>query len=117
MSTDRTTEILNYVSAISREVGLLRTEMKTRFELLEAEMLGVKTEMRTGFEQLETRMSGLETETRTGFEKIETEMSTGFETVRPVRRKVEIMNQELLDVRAAQRDLEARVDVLERKQA
>lgn len=28
MSTDRTTEILNYLSAISREVGELRTEMR-----------------------------------------------------------------------------------------
>ncbi len=27
MSTDRTTEILNYLSAISREVGELRSEM------------------------------------------------------------------------------------------
>jgi uncharacterized coiled-coil DUF342 family protein len=106
MSTDRTTEILNYVSAISREVGALRTEMKTRFEQLETEMLGVKTDMRTGFERLEAEML-----------EVKTEMRTGFEAVRPLRRKVEIMNQELLDVRAAQRDLEARVDVLERKQA
>jgi archaellum component FlaC len=47
MSTDRLTEILNYVSAISREVGLLRTEMNARFDKLEIEM-------RAGFEEVRT---------------------------------------------------------------
>ncbi|HJR09727.1 MAG TPA: hypothetical protein VJ842_20875 [Pyrinomonadaceae bacterium] len=37
MSTDRTTEILNYLSAISREVGELRTEMNTRLDRIERE--------------------------------------------------------------------------------
>jgi hypothetical protein len=31
MSTDRTAEMLNYLSAISREIGELRTEMNARF--------------------------------------------------------------------------------------
>ena len=116
MSSDRTTEILNYVSAISREVGALRMEMKTRFEQLETEMgtvkaeVGtVKAEMRTGFAQLETRMSGIETEMRTGFEGVRGD-------VRHLGRKVDIMNQDLLKVRADQRDLEGHMDALERKQ-
>lgn len=37
MSTDRTTEILNYLSAISREVGDMRKEMNTRLERIERE--------------------------------------------------------------------------------
>ena len=110
MSSDRTTEILNYVSAISREVGALRMEMKPRFEQLETEMGTVKAEMRTGFAQLETRMSGIETEMRTGFEAVRGD-------VRHLGRKVEIMNQDLLKVRADQRDLEGHMDALERKQA
>jgi hypothetical protein len=37
MSTDRTTEMLNYLSAISREVGEMRTEINTRLERIERE--------------------------------------------------------------------------------
>ncbi len=37
MSIDRTTEILNYLSAISREVGEFRTEMNARLERMESE--------------------------------------------------------------------------------
>jgi phage host-nuclease inhibitor protein Gam len=47
MSSDRLTEILNYLSAISREVGNLRTEMNTRFDQLEADT-------RAGFEAVRT---------------------------------------------------------------
>lgn len=46
MSNDRTTEILNYLSAISREVGDMRTEMKARFQSIE-------TEMKTRFQSIE----------------------------------------------------------------
>lgn len=44
MSTDRTTEILNYLSAISREVGEMRTEIKE-----------LRAEMNTRFEQVDAR--------------------------------------------------------------
>lgn len=37
MSTDRTTEMLNYLSAISREVGEMRTEMNKRLDRIERE--------------------------------------------------------------------------------
>lgn len=74
MSTDRTTEILNYLSAISREVGELRAEMRTNFEAIRADL-------------------------------------------RRLERKVEVMTQDVMDVRANQRDLESRVRALESKQA
>ena len=38
MSTDRFTEILNYLSAMSREIGTFRSETRARFESLEAEV-------------------------------------------------------------------------------
>jgi phage-related minor tail protein len=47
MSSDRLTEILNYLSAISREVGNLRTEMNARFDRLD-------TETKAGFEAVRT---------------------------------------------------------------
>lgn len=37
MSTDRTTEMLNYLSAISREVGEMRTEVNGRLDRIERE--------------------------------------------------------------------------------
>lgn len=92
MSSDRLTEVLNYLSAISREIGALRTEMQTRFD------------------QVETRIDQLEAEMRANFETVRAD-------VRHLARKVELMNQDLLDLRADQRDLEVRMDTLESKRA
>ncbi len=106
MSTDRTTEILNYLSAISREVGALRTEMKNRFD-----------EVNGRFEEVESRLDKAESR----FDRLEAEMRAGFAAVRADVRhladKVDVMNQDLLDLRANQRGLEKRMDALERKQA
>ena len=91
MSTDRTTEILNYLSAISREIGAFRTEVQGRFEKVEGRLDQLEAEMRAGFETMRT-------------------------DIRRLGRKVDVMNQDLLDLRANQRDLEQRMDALERKQ-
>ena len=99
MSSDRTTEILNYLSAISREVGLLRTEMNARFERLEARVGG-----------LEGKVGGLEAEMRAGFEKLEDQM-------RRFEYKMDIMSEQWLEMRADLRAVERRTDALERKQA
>lgn len=45
MSADRTTEILNYLSAISREVGELRTEMNARFSEVNARLDRIENEV------------------------------------------------------------------------
>ena len=52
MSNDRTTEILNYLSAISREVGDMRTEMKARFQSIEADIKEIKYDFRIVREDL-----------------------------------------------------------------
>jgi hypothetical protein len=52
MSKDRFTEIMNYMSAMSREIGQFRAETKARFESLE-------TEMRAGFEQVRSDIRSL----------------------------------------------------------
>jgi archaellum component FlaC len=85
MSTDRLTEILNYLSAISREVGGLRIEMNARFDKLE-------TEMRAGFEEVRT-------------------------DIRLLKRQLEVVTQDLMEVRRDQRDVEVRLSALESKQA
>jgi predicted nucleic acid-binding Zn-ribbon protein len=56
MSTDRTTEMLNYLSAISRDVGELRTEVRelrnevraitSRLDRLEARILENRADVR-----------------------------------------------------------------------
>jgi hypothetical protein len=52
MSADRTTEILNYLSAISREVGEIRVEMNTRFSELTTRLDRIESEVaRIGREQ------------------------------------------------------------------
>ncbi|HZH90141.1 MAG TPA: hypothetical protein VEX70_05895 [Pyrinomonadaceae bacterium] len=65
MSTDRTTEILNYLSAISRDVGELRTEMNSlradmnvRFDRLEAEVNRIGREQRLQGQRLD-RIEGM----------------------------------------------------------
>jgi hypothetical protein len=58
MSTDRTTEILNYLSAISRDVGELRTDMNARFDRLEAEVNRIGREQRLQGQRLD-RIEGM----------------------------------------------------------
>ncbi len=43
MSKDRTTEMLNYLSAISREVGEMRAEINARFEGINVRLEKVET--------------------------------------------------------------------------
>lgn len=67
MSTDRLTEIVNYLSAISREVGELRAEMNARFDSLEARVGRLETEVRaitTRFDRLEARVLEIRADTR-----------------------------------------------------
>jgi predicted nuclease with TOPRIM domain len=46
MSTDRTAEMLNYLSAISREIGEMRTEMNARFSEVNARLDRIERELR-----------------------------------------------------------------------
>ena len=52
MSADRTTEILNYLSAISREVGEFRAEMRTEIRDLRQEVRALTTRL----DRLEARI-------------------------------------------------------------
>ena len=46
MSSDRPTEILNFLSAISRDVGAFRTETSARLDRLEADMSALRADVR-----------------------------------------------------------------------
>ena len=95
MSTDRTTEILNYLSAISREVGELRTEMSS-----------LRAEMNARFSEVNTRL-----------ERIETEVTRMGRELRQQGRRLDRIESLVLTTRADIDELQERVDALEGKQA
>ena len=95
MSSDRTTEILNYLSAISREVGELRTEMNARF-----------SEMNVRLSDLTTRL-----------ERIETEVVRIGREQRLQGRRLDRIESLVLTTRADIDELQDRMEVLEEKQA
>ena len=96
MSTDRTTEILNYLSAMSREIGEFRTETNRRLD------------------SLETRVGSLETEVRTGFERVSAEFEKVHTDMRLMNHKFDEFASDMFDLRGRQRDLEKRTGALEK---
>jgi predicted nuclease with TOPRIM domain len=98
MSTDRTTEILNYLSAISREVGELRTEMR---------------EMRAELNSLRAELG----EVRAEQSKLRADLDAVRADVRTIIKRFDRMEAVVLENRADIRDVEDRVAVLEGKQS
>ncbi|MCA1565931.1 MAG: hypothetical protein LC803_09895 [Acidobacteria bacterium] len=70
MSTDRTTEILNYLSAISREVGELRTEMNARFSEVNTRLERIERELRQHGRRLD-RIESLVLTTRSDIDELQ----------------------------------------------
>jgi predicted nuclease with TOPRIM domain len=75
MSTDRTTEILNYLSAISREVGELRTEMNTRFSEVNTRLERIERELRQHGRRLD-RIESLVLTTRADIDELQERVDT-----------------------------------------
>ena len=67
------------------------------------EIAGTRVEMRDGFEKVHVEI-----------EKVRSEMETG---TRRVERKIDILNQNILDVRADQRELEERMNKIDSQPA
>ncbi len=88
MSTDRTTEILNYLSAISREVGEFRQEMRAAIDGIHVEQNNLRTELNAV--RADTRM---------------------------IIKQLDRIGAVVLENRADIRDVEDRVAVLEGKQS
>jgi predicted nuclease with TOPRIM domain len=109
MSTDRTTEILDYLSAISRDVGELRTDvnsLRAEVSTLRTEVNNLREEMNTRFSEVNTRLECLETEvTRIGREQ------------RLQGRRLDRIEGLVLTTRGDVDELLDRVGVLEDKQA
>ena len=104
MSTDRFTEILNYLSAMSRELGEFRAETQRQFADAYSRLDGIDARMGN----LETRVGNIETEVRTGFEQVRKD-------IRIMNHKFDESATDMMELRARQRDLEKRTEVLEKK--
>ena len=128
MSADRFTEILNYLSAMSRDIGEFRSETKVRFDALEMRMGKLETRMdslETRMDSLEARMDSLEirmNSLETRMDSLETRMGGLEAEVRSVREdmrlmwhRTEITTQDLMEVRTRQRSHSARLEAIEAK--
>jgi chromosome segregation ATPase len=107
MSTDRTTEILNYLSAISRDVGELRTDVSS----LRTEV----NELRTEVSELRTEMNSLREEMNARFSEVNTRLDRVERTQRLQGRRLERIEGLLQTTRADIDELQDRVDTLEGK--
>ena len=100
MSTDRTTEILNYLSAISRDVGELRTGLNS---------------LRTEVSELRTEVNTLRTEMNARFTEVNTRLDRIERAPRLQGRKLERLEGMMKTTRADIEELQDRVDTLEGK--
>ncbi len=102
MSNDRTTEILNYLTAISRDVGELRAEVK--------EMRAEIKQINTRLEQVETRLEQIEARS--------VQMDARLVRMeRDHRQRLDRIAGAVLTMRADVDELQDRVVELESKQA
>ena len=113
MSTDRTAEILNYLSAISREVGEMRAENNARFAEIDKRFEELRAEINTRFEEVNKRFE--EVYIRLG--RMEEDVRTLVSRLDRIESVVLKTRSEFLDERADRRDLEERVSTIERKLA
>jgi len=108
MSTDRLTEILNFLSAISRDIGAFRAETNARLDSLEARVGNIESRL-DGLEahvgRIETRLGGLEADMRALRADVSA-LTIRFDRDHAV----------VFDTRADVRELEHRVAALEGKQ-
>ncbi|HVF51747.1 MAG TPA: hypothetical protein VNA19_16805 [Pyrinomonadaceae bacterium] len=114
MSTDRTTEILNYLSAISREVGDMRTEIKelrTEVNELRTEVNELRVEMNTRFEQVDARFA----EVNAQFGEVNERLERVEKEQRVQGRRLTRIEGLLTTTRADIEDLQERVETLEGK--
>ncbi len=74
MSTDRTTELLNYLSAISREVGQMRAELNARLDQVDTRLERIEREQKVQGQRL-GRIEGILQITRVDIEELQDRVS------------------------------------------
>jgi len=127
MSTDRLTEILNYLSAMSRDMGEFRQEVKTRLDGVETRLDAIETRLdaiETRLDAVEKRLDGMETRlsgVEKRFDHFEMAVRSRFDDmisdIRRLDHKFESVQEDSTELRIGQRDQRERIENLERKQA
>jgi hypothetical protein len=114
MNEDRSKEILNYVTAIVREVGDLRQETKTRLDTLELSvkvLLSDVGDLRRHSEVLDARVERFDAR----MERFEGALDDMRRSVRLLNHKFEFVSEEIGELRADDRDQIQRVGAVEKK--
>jgi chromosome segregation ATPase len=113
MSTDRLTEILNYLSAMSRDMGEFRQEVRDRLDKIEARLDAVEARL----DGMETRLGGLEKR----FDYFEMQVRSRFDDIsadiRRLNHKFANVEEDTTELRIEQREQRGRIETLESKQA
>jgi chromosome segregation ATPase len=101
MVSDMDSRITNRLDALEARVS----GVESRLEAFEAQVSGVESRL----EALEARVSGVESR----LDALETQLKEGFQKVNDglemMKYKLEIMTQDIMDVRAAMRKLDRRI--------
>jgi len=121
MSTDRTTEILNYLTAITRDIGEFRAETKSRFDGLETRVGALERHfdvLAAHVEKLDARMERFDARMErfdARMERFEIGLDDVRRSVRQLHHKFEGNSEEMMDLRSDSRDLRKRVEIIEKK--
>jgi chromosome segregation ATPase len=107
MSTDRTTEILNYLSAMSRDIGEFRQETKARFDRIEARLDKIEARL----DRIEARLDEIEAR----LDALESEMKQVKEGHASVRTEVQILTKKLNAIVVEAADTRARLSMVEER--
>jgi len=95
-------------------IAQTNTEMTAGFDALRAEMMagddGLRAEMTAGFDALRAEIATTNTRMDSGFDQIRTNLDF---SLRGVERKIDVLNQNILDLRAEQRYVDSRLEKLE----
>ncbi|MDQ3804257.1 MAG: hypothetical protein M3416_10550 [Acidobacteriota bacterium] len=121
MNPDRSTEILNYLTAIIRDVGDFRQETRSRLDLLETHVKVLQAdvgELRRHSEVLDARVERLDVRMErfdARMERFEGALDDMRRSVRLLNHKFEAVSEETAETRAGNRGLEKRVEAVEKK--
>lgn len=114
MSEETTQNLLNddlrRILARLDSIDTRLDSMDTRLEKLEARAYDTKPIWENALKEI----ADIRVEMREGFEKVRSEVEAGS---RRVERKIDILNQNILDVRADQRELEERMNKIDSQPA
>jgi chromosome segregation ATPase len=89
-----------------------------RLTAIESRQANIETgiiNLGTRVEAIETKIDNLQPEFVTNWESLQTQLSDMHSDIRKLDRKFDLLNEDVMEVRSDQRDMNRRVDKLDRK--